>query len=133
MTSTNDINDTDRPTCISHPRRNLPILKRIPRGSRTEAATVLHQLLGDVSKDVGNTGAWKRLLGFAPACLTQPGRGGRSHNLTTIVNRQIRGYDGQIDSGIGSDHCKARKMRRATVDDEIVAANRASAKLGRVT
>ena len=128
MTARNDgSTDTGRP--ISHPRRNIPILKRIPRGARTEAATALQQLLSDVVKDANNIVTWERLLGFAPACLAQPGRGGKSRNLTTLVNRQIRAYDGHTDIGIGIDKANVRKIRRVTVNDDAEAAKRASTKL----
>jgi len=96
---------------IDHPRRAAPILKRIPRGARPEAANVLQRLLGSVVGHASDIANWTRLLGFASACLVQPGRGGKSRNFTTLVNRQIRAYDGHGDVGVGADQGRARNNR----------------------
>ena len=125
--TSNDTSDAGKP--IGHPSRHVPILKRIPRGARTEAANTLQQLLNNVVDDVSNNRSWTRLFGFAPTCLAQPGRGGKSRNLTTLVNRQIRAYDAQTDIDVGVDRGKVKKIRRAAVDENTEAAKRASAKL----
>jgi len=106
-----------------------PTLKRIPRGARAEAAKTLQGLLRGVKNDVSNEAAWWRLLAFAPTCLAQPGRGGKSRNLTTMVLRQVRAFALQSTSVPDRVGGGSRPKRRKVGDEDAEAARRASAKL----
>jgi len=114
---------------IDHPKRGAPLLKRIPRGARQEAGNMLQRLLVDVVRQEDDTVSWTRLLGFTSACLVVPGRGGKSRNFTTLVNRQIRSYDGPVGVTMGADQGRATKFRSVATDNDSEAAKRASAKL----
>jgi len=78
---------------IQHPPLGVSVLKRLPKGARIAASSLLTRLIRDLLKDTECTKAWVRLLGFASSCFARPGRGGRSHNLTTLITRQIRDYE----------------------------------------
>ena len=68
------------------------ILKRIPKGARSAAANLLQDLITKVLENRTSSLAWSRLFGFASSCFATPPRGGRSRNLTTLINRQIDAY-----------------------------------------
>ena len=70
---------------VSHPIRGAPILKRLPKGLRPSASTVLQRLVQNVVRDPQNPDHWDRLFGFAPACFARPDREGKSRNLTSLV------------------------------------------------
>ena len=90
---------------------------------------MLQRLLVDVVRQEDDTVSWTRLLGFTSACLVVPGRGGKSRNFTTLVNRQIRSYDGPVGVTMGADQGRATKFRSVATDNDSEAAKRASAKL----
>ena len=78
---------------VGHPTRGAPILKRLPKGVRSSASTVLQHLIQTVVRDPQTPVHWERLFSFAPACFGRPGRGGKSRNLTSLVKRQIEAFD----------------------------------------
>ena len=112
---------------ISHPAGSSSILKRIPKGARPAVANLLTKLICDVVRHPSNSASWKRLLSFSTACLAKPSRGGRSHNLTTQIVKQVRQYE------LGEEASPpfvriARHTQRAKTHDETIA-SMASAKL----
>ena len=83
---------------VTHPPLPAtPILKRIPKGARSAAANLLQVLITKVLEDRTSSFAWSRLFGFASSCFATPPRGGRSRNLTTLINRQIDAYSSEIN------------------------------------
>ena len=87
--------DSESPSGVNsftHPMKSSrPILKRIPKGVRGAAASLLSVLITAVLENRTSLIAWSRLLGFAQ-CFSNPPRGGRSRNLTTLLLRQIESY-----------------------------------------
>lgn len=117
---------------LEHPKLSTTILKRIPKGSRAAASLVLEQLLKQVVQNVDSTTAWSRLLHFT-TCLERPKRGGKNHNLTTLVNKQINAFSTNIfattwTSDASNSSMKTSKPKKALNQDEL-AAKRASIKL----
>ena len=85
-----------------HPSKpSKPILKRIPKGARGAAASLLSNLITTVLENRTSLKAWSRLLGFA-TCLSNPPRGGRSRNLTTLLLRQIESYSTESNRAIST-------------------------------
>jgi hypothetical protein len=78
---------------IKHPICSTHIPKRIPKGARPAAANMLQKLNRDLLHNPLSTNSWSRLFGFSTACLAKPSRGGKSHNLTTNIVKQIRQYE----------------------------------------
>ena len=118
---------------VGHPTRGAPILKRLPKGVRPGASTVLQRLIQNVVRDPQNADYWERLFSFAPACFARPGRGGKSRNLTSLVKRQIEAFDSgasSLDTPRASETLvrKHAGTRKGVSEAELVA-RRASAKL----
>ena len=114
---------------LQHPPRNTQILKRIPKGARPAAANLLCKLIRDVLQHPSSTTSWSKLLGFSGACFAKPSRGGKSHNLTTYIAKQVQQYDTSTEPITVplSCHPKQRDKPAKTNDDTL--ATMASAKL----
>ena len=120
---------TDR---LDLPNSGLPLLKRVPRGARVAASSLLVQLIRAVLSNINDQEAWRRLLGWAPGCFTRPLRGGKSRNLTTLISGQIRSYSAggvplQVPPKPSTRLPRAATTKCMNRDEE--AAVRASAKL----
>ena len=68
------------------------VLKRVPKGCRQNLAELLSKLFNTIVADVDNVDGWLDLLSCARLCLNAPKRGGKKHNLATIINAQIRNF-----------------------------------------
>ena len=77
---------------VKHPP-HMQILKRIPKGARPAAASLLQKLLKDVVLHPTSTTSWSKLLAFSSSCLVKPNRGGKTRNLTTSIVKLVREYD----------------------------------------
>ena len=66
----------------------VPIVRRLPKASRRQAASSFRSLLEEVVRD-NSLPSWERLLSFAPRCLFSPSRGGKRWSLATQLNKQI--------------------------------------------
>jgi len=105
---------------FSHPCSQGPTLKRIPKGSRPQASALLTRLIRDVLADVNQVRSWECLLSFALTCFASPARGGKSRNLTTVVNRQITTFDaGSVSTTRGAN--PPRSQRKVQTGDEAIA------------
>ena len=93
----------DDNSTFMHPTHSRGIIKRIPKGSRFATASLPSKLLRKVSDDPDDICSWQKLFNFAPACLIKPTRGGRSRNLTSLINNQVRIYDCSNDDVVGND------------------------------
>jgi len=82
---------------IQHPIQDKPILKRIPKGARPAVSNLLIKLIQNVLSSPSTEASWSKLLYFSTACLAKPNRGGKSHNLTTNVIKQVRLYDTHVE------------------------------------
>jgi hypothetical protein len=78
---------------VGHLTRGAPILKRLPKGVRPSASTVLQHLIQTVVLDPQTSDHWGRLFSFTPACFVRPGQDGKSRNLTSLVKCQIEAFD----------------------------------------
>ena len=125
---------TPTPTpSVSHPTRGAPILKRLPKGVRLRASTVLQRLIQNVVRDPQNADHWGRLFSFTPACFARPSRGGKSRNLTSLVKRQIEAFDSGA-SGLHTPRASGTSGKKHAgtwkgVSKAELVARRASAKL----
>ena len=96
-----------------------------------DASRVLLGLLRDIIRNVNDSSAWSRLFQFAPACFTQPGRGGKNRNLTNIVTKRIQSFASGAETGAEQEISRERSdRRRKALDHETEVARRATAKLG---
>src|SRR5882757_7402414 len=66
-----------------------PILKRIPKGARIMASSVLENVLTRVTDGPDDLSAWNRLFSF-PHCLVKPLMGGVRRNLTSSILARLR-------------------------------------------
>ena len=102
-----------------------------PKGARPEIGSLLQDLIRKTLSDLSSNESWNRLFAFAPACLSRPGRGGKSRNLTSSIIKQARAFEtGLVPSTtdsifINNKHSRVTKQRHSA--DQIIA-NRASAK-----
>ena len=70
--------------------RNGPVLKRVLKASRIQAAKALTEALEQVVIKNSLT-AWQRLFDFASQCLSKPSKGGKkSKSMAAVVNKQIK-------------------------------------------
>ena len=118
---------------VSHPTCGAPLLKRLPKGVRPGALSVLHRLIQNVVRDPQNADHRGRLFSFAPACFARRSRGGKSRNLTSLVKRQIEAFDSGA-SGLHTPWASKTSSRkhagtRKGVSEAELVARRASAKL----
>src|SRR5207245_2824865 len=72
------------------------ILRHIPKGARNKLAISLGNILKYVVDNQLLPRSWNRLLGFANACLAKPSRGGKSHNLTSLILAQCRAFHNEL-------------------------------------
>ena len=102
---------------LEHPSAGRPILKHVPKGARIAAASLLTQLIRDLLKDFQRSERWVRLFGFASACFARPCRGGKSHNLTSLVIRQIHQFEagGVVERGTLVRRSRVRRRRAINV------------------
>ena len=121
---------TLRPAFDFHRPSRAP-LKRIPRGARLRAATVFEERVRGVINKPEDVPCWIKLLEFG-ACLVQPDRGGKRHNLTKQVLSQIDRGTCPLSTPAPSNHLpRSRKVIPCGKEDkeDEDAAKRASIKL----
>src|SRR5206468_3713987 len=73
-------------SAINIPSR--PTLRRIPKGVRAKAASLFETRLRTVWTYPNEVRCWNDLFLFTD-CLTQPSRGSRRQNLTSLIATQI--------------------------------------------
>ena len=121
------ISNPPTPTLSHPPSQSSQTLKRIPKGARAQASSLLTRLIRDVLSNVNDLRPWVRLLNFSHSCFACPARGGRSRNLTTLVIRQIAAFDEGRQQSAGPATRSSGRRRQSDGDEKV--ANRASAKL----
>ena len=107
------------------PPETFPCSSDYPRGPATQLQPLL---IRQVLKDPDQLEALGvRLLEVCSSMLCPPWTGWKSHNLTTLINRQIKEYEeGKEVHKIGPER---PSIRRKGKDDEENVARRASVKL----
>ena len=114
---------------LQHPHSNTQILKRIPKGARPAAANLLHKLIRDVLQHPSSTTSWSKFLGFSGACFAKPSRGGKSHNLTTCIVKQVQQYDTSTEPITVPISCHSKQRDKPAKNSDDTLATMASAKL----
>jgi len=109
------------------------ILKRLPKGARSFAASVLQRCIRQLLGDVYNPSRWLRLFQFA-SCFAQPPRGVKTHNLTSRILAQLRLIDeGGFVQGVpeksGPGAGRSRRHANTLLDEGEESARRSSIKL----
>ena len=97
------------------------ILKRIPKGSRSQANDKFRACLSRINENPDNAEAWFELVSFTHCCLLVPGdRGGKKHaaSLATKVNHQLEAFPSIISSPISQPALKthSRIKQKSEVD-----------------
>ena len=64
-----------------------------PEGAQPMARNLLQKLIRDVLRSPLSTSSWLRFLAFTSSCLAKAIRGWKSHNLTTMVIKQVRQHE----------------------------------------
>ena len=68
------------------------LIKRIPQSARLQCTLHLKELLNSVSDKPEDADAWVSLLNWGGLILQPIKRGGKRHNLTTIIKKRISSY-----------------------------------------
>ena len=111
------------------PPHEVRVLKRIPKGARLATAKTLLDLIDKVTNDINNMVAWDRLMGVSTACLARPDRGGRSHNLTSRIRKQVSAYHEGATITTLTPVSKLLTEPKASTHEALALAKRASSKL----
>ena len=70
----------------------IPVLNRVPKGARNQAAAALSAAILSACDSTSPTD-WQKLFRFSPICLRKPKRGGkRQPSLTSSVLKNINSY-----------------------------------------
>ena len=74
-------------------------IKHIPKSARGSCASHLSSVLRKVVSNSDSIANWLELFNWSSAVLQPPKRGGRRHNLASVIKRRISSYSsGHIDS-----------------------------------
>jgi len=73
---------------FTHPSVNQPIIKHIPKSARPSCCSALSSLLLNVTRSPDDLNAWSNLFNFGSNTLFKPSRGGKRHNLTSIIKKR---------------------------------------------
>jgi len=76
------------PPLFSHPTVDFPIIKHIPKSARPSCCTHLTSVLNDICRAPNEIPNWSKLLDFGRAVLRKPARGGKRHNLTSLIKKR---------------------------------------------
>lgn len=73
---------------ITHPSINSPVIKHIPKSARPSCCTALSSLLLRISHSPDDLKTWSDLLNFGRNVFSQPPRGGKKHNLASVIKKR---------------------------------------------
>ena len=79
---------TSNTPSFTHPTVNQPIIKHIPKSARPACCSALSSLLLHITRSPDNLTAWSNLFNFGLVTLAKPSRGGKRHNLTSVVKKR---------------------------------------------
>ena len=111
---------------VNHPGK---ILRRIPRGARSQAADRLTSTIQRILDEPLTPKPWQDLMDFASACFSQPTRGGKRRNLTKVILQQINATSAATSTDISGLTQRCADGRKRAESDDKSAARRASLKL----
>lgn len=72
-----------------HPVLNGPIIKHVPKSARHHCASQLTATLNCITNKPTDLKAWSRLFNFGNTMLLAPPRGGKKHNLTSLLKGRL--------------------------------------------
>ena len=112
--------------------RNGPVLKRVPKASKIQAAKALTEVLEQVVIKNSLT-AWQRLFDFARQCLSKPSRGRKkSKSLAAVVNKLIKDFTEHklVEKNVSQNTSNNRKKSKHSSTEGQLISNMVSSKLG---
>ena len=95
---------------------SVPVIKHIPKSARPACATHLKELLNNVVSNCKDIPAWLAVLYWSTIILTSPKRGGKKHNLTSVIKKRIASFDWQQACGDVNHQGAPGKHRDASAD-----------------
>lgn len=98
-------------------------VKHIPRSARVSCASHLAGLLRTVANRAENPDNWIALFRWAGSILQPPKRGGKRHNLTSVLKKRIQSFSGTV-----APICEVPTQRRKS-DTETQLAQAVASKL----
>ena len=97
---------------FSHPSINVPIIKHIPKSARPACCTFLSGLLNNISRASTDLTHWSSLFSFGLKTLQVPPRGGKRHNLCSIIKKRVDVSSSGSATNLDSDRAIAALPRR---------------------
>ena len=98
---------------FSHPSDITSIIKHIPKSARPSCAKMVTSILKDISLNVDDLRPWSALFSFANDILSRPTRGGKRHNLASIIKRRTAAITDPTEPTAGpcTSHCVRLKNK----------------------
>jgi len=88
---------------------DVPIIKHIPKSARPACAAHLAKLLRQVTAQPGVVDNWLAVLNWSQSVLPVPKRGGKRHNVTSVIKKRIGSFPDPLTSThITSAHNKIK-------------------------
>ena len=119
--STTAVNSAVR---FMHPVLARRTIKHIPKSARPACAKRYAELLRHCINEPQNLQTWEKLLTFGRDVLTQPERGGKRHNLTSIIKKRTA-------EPFTCNNTETSNYRPKKLDAATILANAVSAKITR--
>lgn len=98
-----------------------PLVKHIPRSARAACSAHLSGLLRCVVSNSSDISAWKAVLCWGRVVLGLPKRGGKRHNLTSIIKKRISSFSVDVDVGEDELIGHVKKSRQVCFADAVAA------------
>jgi len=82
------VTDPAQADVFSRPQPGRRCIKHIPKSARPTCAQHYAELFRHCTSNPHNLHAWEELLNFSRDVLAQPTRGGKRHNLVSIIKKR---------------------------------------------
>jgi len=79
---------TSNTSSLTHPKVDYPIIKHIPKSARPACGAALSSLLHRIAQSPDDLTAWSSLFHFSGNTLSKPPRGGKKHNLASVIKKR---------------------------------------------
>jgi hypothetical protein len=101
---------------------SVPVIKHIPKSARAPCASHLSALLDRVVVKPSELTAWTSLMRWSQIVLPLPKRGGKKHNITSVVKKRIDTFSALVSqSGATGDKVERRSKSREEGTPELLA------------
>ena len=122
-----DISNTD--TASALPRQSsvvwspppTTLIKHIPKSVRSTCASHLASLLRKVVANPQSAANWLKVFNWGHIILHQPKRGGRRHNLSSVIKRRLSAYSAEGGTPGVSEIVQQHKYSTATLSQAVAA------------